>query len=69
MKLLYKSLKVAELHIIKGLLESYGIECEVKREEITGFAGQIPWSECLAELWVLNDQDFEKAEKILKEQL
>lgn len=65
MKLIRQSLQIAELHMLKGLLEKSGIDCDVKRENITGLAGRIPMAECLAELWIINDEDFENAQKIL----
>lgn len=55
--------------MLKGLLEKNGIENNIKRENITGLAGWLPISECLAELWIAKDEDFEKAKEILNSYL
>ena len=68
MKLLCQSIHVEYLYMFKGFLESKGIACEVKRENMTGFAGRLPAIECLAELWVINALDFDKAVSLLAEQ-
>jgi len=65
MKRLLKDSSVAELGLVRGLLERAGIECITKNEQLAGALGDIPFLECEPELWVLHDPDLPRAEEIL----
>lgn len=65
MRLLYSSLKLLEVHHLKNLLEAEGIRCHIKNELLSGLAGDIPFTECAPELWLLDDRDFERARRIV----
>jgi hypothetical protein len=69
MKMVYTSLNISDLYIVKGILENNGIECTVKKENLTGLAGKIPMAECFAELWANNDENFDRAQEIINSYL
>ena len=65
MRLLYSSLKLIEVHHLKNLLEAEGIRCRIRNELLSRLAGEIPFTECAPELWLLDERDFERARRVL----
>ena len=65
MRLLYSSLKLHEIHHLKNLLEAEGVRCQIRNELLSRLAGEIPFTECAPELWLLDERDFERARRIL----
>ena len=55
MKRVHASESLAEIGHLRNLLEQSGIACAVKNEQLCGALGEIPFLECLPELWVLDD--------------
>lgn len=55
-----------EAHLLQGVLESEGIESEVRRETLFGVRGEIPLWEALPEIWVLNDDQAGKARELIQ---
>ncbi|BCR06022.1 hypothetical protein DESUT3_30910 [Desulfuromonas versatilis] len=51
--------------LLKGLLEGGGVRCVIRNERLFTAIGEIPFTECYPELWVLDDEDFELARRIL----
>ena len=66
MKRIYSSWNLAAVHHAKNLLEVEGIRARVRNEVISSGIGQLPPIECQIELWVVNDADAERAERILR---
>lgn len=66
MKRIYSSWNLAAVHHAKNLLEVEGIRARVRNEVISSGIGQLPPIECQIELWVINDADAERAERILR---
>jgi hypothetical protein len=58
---------LAEIGHLRNVLEQVGIGCTVKNEQLSGALGEVPFLECLPELWVLNDEDFDRAERLIAE--
>lgn len=58
---------LALLSHLRNLLEQSGIECFIKNEQLSGGLGDIPFLECLPELWVLRDNQLDAAESLLAE--
>lgn len=52
--------------ILKGLLESEGINCEIKNDELNKVVGGIPVDEAWPKLFVINDVDSIKALDIIE---
>jgi hypothetical protein len=66
MKKVYIAKHLTEAHLIKGLLESYSIFCEVRGEVLFGVRGEVPMTtDTLPSVWVNDDDDFEKARAIV----
>jgi len=52
---------LAEIGHYRNVLEQAGIACVVKNEQLSGALGEIPFLECLPELWVREDADLARA--------
>ncbi len=65
MHLLYSSLKLLEVHHLKNLLEAEGIRCQIRNELLSRLAGEIPFTVCAPELWLLDERDLDKARRIV----
>lgn len=48
-----------------GLLEQEGVECLVKNKRLYSVVGEIPFIECLPELWVIDDEVLPRARLLL----
>ncbi len=55
----------ADQGIVKGLLEEANIPCMVRNENISTALGELPFTECSPEIWILNDSDFPRATEIV----
>lgn len=67
MKRVATSESLAEIGHFKNVLEQNGVRCLIKNEQLSGALGEVPFLECLPELWVLNDIDLDRAEGLLTE--
>lgn len=56
---------LAYLGHLRNLLEQSGIRCYIKNEQLSGGLGEIPFLECLPELWVLREDQLDSAEAVL----
>ena len=50
---------------LRSLLEAEGIACNIRNELLIGGSGELPPNECWPEIWVLNDDDFQRATAIV----
>lgn len=66
MKKLYSAPTAITLQVIKSKLEAEGINCFI-REEFPAAAGEVPRIVCWPTLCVVDDDQFEMAEKILSQ--
>ena len=66
MKRLMSFESLAQVGHLKNILEQSGIDCLIKNEQLSGGLGEIPFLDCLPELWIIRDQDFLRAESLLK---
>ena len=55
-----------EAHLLKGVLESKGIPSEIRGEALFGARGELPFTEALPEIWVLNDDQVGEALEVLR---
>lgn len=67
MKRVMSSELLAEIGHYRNILEQNGIRCMIKNEQLSGALGEVPVFECLPELWVLNDGDLSRAERLIEE--
>jgi hypothetical protein len=65
-KRVYSSFNRAAAHHAKNLLEAEGIRAVVRNEFLSSAMGELPPAECQVEVWVLREQDAERAEIALK---
>jgi hypothetical protein len=65
-KRVYSSFNLAAVHHARNLLEAEGIPAVVKNEILSSAMGELPPGECQAEVWVLREHDFQRADAILR---
>lgn len=66
MKKIYTSISLEDCAVRKGILESHGIRCFIKNELLSPLAGVIPAPEVWPELWILDEERFEEAFRLLE---
>jgi len=66
-KRLYSSHDLIAVHHARNLLDAAGIPAVVRNEILSSAMGELPPVECQAELWVLDDAQAARAERILRE--
>jgi hypothetical protein len=67
MKNLYVSQSLIDVESRKELLDQAEIPCTIKNQRSAMLGGEIPFVEVFPELWVLQDDDFERAQKLLQD--
>ncbi len=67
MKEIYSSQSPLYCWLLKGILESEGIPCEVRNEYLGQIAGGIPVDQTWPKLFIANDADFDRAKRIIEE--
>jgi hypothetical protein len=65
LKRIYSSFDRVAVHHAKNVLEAAGIRAVVKNEFLSSAMGELPPAECQAEVWVLDDDDAVRAERVL----
>jgi len=68
MKRVCSSESLAEIGHYRNVLEQAGIACVVRNEQLCGALGEIPFLDCLPELWVLRDEDLAIAGGLIERQ-
>ena len=63
MKLLHTAKHAPEAHLVKGFLESQGIEAIVRGEFLTSGWGELPVDVC--GVWIADDAQFGRANELL----
>jgi hypothetical protein len=56
---------LAYLGHLRNVLEQSGIGCLIKNEQLSGGLGEIPFLECMPELWVVRDEQLAEAQTLL----
>ncbi|MBS0180783.1 MAG: DUF2007 domain-containing protein [Nitrospira sp.] len=69
MKKLFVSQNLVEVESLKELLENNGIVCMIKNQRASSLAGEVPFAEVFPELWVINDEDIDRARDLMEEQV
>lgn len=65
MKKIYSNENNFIVHNVKNLVEGYGIDVFMKNEFVQGAIGEVPSIAAWPELWVVDDNDFDKARDIV----
>ncbi len=67
MKEIYSSSSPHYCWLLQGILESEGISCEVRNDDLGPIAGAIPLDQAWPKLCVKNDGDYDRARQIVEE--
>jgi thiamine monophosphate kinase len=67
MKAVHTSLNLVETHHLKNLLQSAGIRCRIKNEDLVRLAGEVPFPECALQLLVERAEDYPAAEALVRD--
>lgn len=67
MKPFFSSLSPHEIYHLRNLLQSAGIGCRIHNEHLASLAGEVPFTECAAQLILERDEDRETAQLILRD--
>ena len=68
MRQVYTAQHPTEAHLVKGLLETGGVRCEVRGESLWSTRGMVPiTTETAPKVWILDDSDFDNAKRIVSE--
>jgi len=65
MKRVHSSELLAEIGHFRNVLEQNGIACVVRNEQLSGVIGEVPFLECMPELWVLDDDRADEAQSLI----
>ena len=68
MKKLYVSQSLIDVESRKELLDQAEIPCMIKNQRSAMLGGEVPFVEVFPELWVLQDDDLERAQQFLEDQ-
>ncbi|HKL27352.1 MAG TPA: DUF2007 domain-containing protein [Desulfuromonadales bacterium] len=52
--------------LLKELLEREGIHCLIRNDQLFSAMGEIPFLECLPELWIVDNEVYPRARQLLK---
>ena len=63
MKHVFSSPDAAQTALVRSMLDSAGIACEVRNDAVSRAEVGIPF---ITELWVLRDEDYEEARSLIQ---
>jgi hypothetical protein len=66
LKRVFSSFNRIAAHHARNLLEAEGIRSVVRNEILSSAMGELPPAECETEVWVVRDEDAERAKTALK---
>ncbi len=69
MKKVFVSQQLFEVEMRKERLEQAGIRSMIKNQRSSSLAGEIPFTEVYPELWVIQDEEYDRAQRLLEEGL
>lgn len=69
MRKVFSSPQYAEVGMLESFLEEEGIDCMIIDSSITTASGYIPITDPYNELWVMQDNNYEKAKMTVDEWL
>jgi rubrerythrin len=67
MKRLYRAGQLFEAAQLKSMLEAMHIPCFLRNENMMRVAGEVPFDQCWPEVWIVEDEDEERARQVLDE--
>ena len=68
MKQVYIADDPAEAHLVAGILDQYGISCDIRGEDLWSARGQLPLTtDTLPTVWITDDSEYEQAAELVKQ--
>ncbi len=68
MKKIYTANNPAEAYLVKGMVESHKIKCEVRGEQLFGARGELPVTpDTLPSVWIFDDNEYHNARTLIAE--
>ena len=67
MKLLLSSRVPGDVQRASEILNEEGIPCMVRGEFLSGVAGEVPPMDCVPELWLMDEQHLDAAQRVLRD--
>ncbi len=67
MKRVFSSESLADAGHVKAVLEQQGIGCFIRNEQLSGALGEVPFLECMPEVWVYDDDDEARARNVVRD--
>ena len=68
MKQVYIAQDPPDAHLLAGILEEYGISCDIRGEELWAARGALPVSaDTQPTVWIQDDNRIEQAEKLVRQ--
>lgn len=66
MRKVYSALHPTEAHMVRGILETHGIDCVVKGDVLFGARGEIPLTtETAPSVWIVDERRYKTARDII----
>lgn len=62
---IYSAGNIQDAYLVQGLLNEAGIETRILNEFAQGGVGEIPFTQAYPEIWLINESDIKKANKLL----
>lgn len=66
-KRVYTSYSVPMAWHVRNVLQQHDIATTLKNDNLYSVSGEVPFTECMPEVWVDNSLDFSRAERIIGE--
>lgn len=66
MRPVYRSTNALFVGHIGNVLEQHGIPCLLRNAFLIGGTGELPPHECLPEVWVVDDSDYQRALEVIE---
>ena len=66
MKLVFTHPHLVAVEQMRSLLEREGIQCSLRNEYAAGASGELAPLDTWPELWLLNDEDYDRANKVME---
>ena len=67
MKRVYTTDSVPMTWHVRNVLEQHDIETTVKNDKLYSISGEVPFTECMPEVWVNSSLNYKRAEQIISE--
>lgn len=59
----------AQAGLVKSFIESEGIPCVLRNDQLVNALGDVPFTQCYPEIWIQSDNDYPKAKEVLDQWL